>query len=176
MKKTIKWVVSVILLSIFIASCDDKTSNYDNYDSWKKENDEYFATLRASGRYEILSIPTNRGGGELLIKKLASGHPDSIPPIFNSTILCHYKGWNKNDSVFDKSFEGDQPTWDDTPATIPLANVVKGFNEMLQQMVSGDKYEVVIPWELGYGDSGSGKILPFTTLHFEVELIKVLRH
>jgi FKBP-type peptidyl-prolyl cis-trans isomerase len=41
-------------------------------------------------------------------------------------------------------------------------------------MKEGDKFEMVIPPGLGYGDQGAGeKIGPQATLVFEVELLKV---
>jgi hypothetical protein len=41
-------------------------------------------------------------------------------------------------------------------------------------MTEGSKYRFFIPYELGYGERGAGaNIPPYSTLVFEVELIKV---
>jgi FKBP-type peptidyl-prolyl cis-trans isomerase FklB len=41
-------------------------------------------------------------------------------------------------------------------------------------MKEGDKFIFYIPYDLGYGERGSGaQIPPYSTLIFEVELIKV---
>ena len=48
--------------------------------------------------------------------------------------------------------------------------VIKGWTEAMQLMVEGDKWEMYIPSELGYGDRGSppkiggGDVLVFTSL------------
>jgi FKBP-type peptidyl-prolyl cis-trans isomerase len=37
----------------------------------------------------------------------------------------------------------------------------------------GDKWEVWIPQELGYGTTGSGEIPGYSTLVFEMELVEI---
>jgi len=41
-------------------------------------------------------------------------------------------------------------------------------------MQVGDKWEVWIPWKLGYGESGSGTIKGYSTLVFEIELVAIV--
>ncbi len=53
--------------------------------------------------------------------------------------------------------------------------VIKGWTEMLQLMKEGEKVKVVIPQELAYGNREMGNIKPFSTLVFEVELVKVVK-
>ena len=57
-----------------------------------------------------------------------------------------------------------------------VANMVDGFATALQRMHVGDYWRVYIPSELAYGSKGAGdKILPNSTLIFDVELIKVTK-
>merc|ERR1712057_140821 len=52
--------------------------------------------------------------------------------------------------------------------------VIKGWTEAMQLMVEGDKWEMYIPSELGYGDSGSPpKIKGGDVLVFTMEIIKI---
>merc|ERR1712113_1207315 len=43
----------------------------------------------------------------------------------------------------------------------------------MQLMVEGDKWEMYIPSDLGYGDGGSGKIKGGDVLIFQMEIIKI---
>ena len=52
--------------------------------------------------------------------------------------------------------------------------VVDGFSTALQHMKVGDKWEVWMPWRLGYGANGSNAIPAHTTLVFEIELLEIL--
>ena len=60
------------------------------------------------------------------------------------------------------------------PATFAPNQVIKGWTEAMQLMVEGDKWEMYIPSELGYGDSGSGAKIPGgSVLVFQMEIIKI---
>lgn len=89
-------------------------------------------------------------------------------PGANATITAHYKGTLLDGRVFDSSYVRGEP------ATFNINQVIKGWQEILPLMHEGDKWQVYIPAELGYGERGSGNnIGPNETLIFDIELIKV---
>merc|ERR1711971_1222004 len=52
--------------------------------------------------------------------------------------------------------------------------VIKGWTEAMQLMVEGDKWEMYIPSELGYGDGGQGgQIKGGDVLIFRMEIVKI---
>merc|ERR1712014_157577 len=52
--------------------------------------------------------------------------------------------------------------------------VIKGWTEAMQLMVEGDKWEMCIPSELGYGDGGQGgKIKGGDVLIFRMEIVNI---
>ncbi|MGC6431299.1 MAG: peptidylprolyl isomerase [Jejuia sp.] len=57
----------------------------------------------------------------------------------------------------------------------PDAPMIPGFKEGLQQLNVGDKATIFVPYHLGYGESGSGKIPPKTNLIFEVEILSLVK-
>jgi FKBP-type peptidyl-prolyl cis-trans isomerase FklB len=60
------------------------------------------------------------------------------------------------------------------PVEFPVNGVIPGWQEALQLMKVGDKWQLFVPSELAYGERGAGgKIGPNSTLIFEVELLEV---
>jgi FKBP-type peptidyl-prolyl cis-trans isomerase len=97
---------------------------------------------------------------------LAEGKGKSPTPTDRVTV--HYTGKLTDGNVFDSSVQRGQP------ATFGVNQVIPGWTEALQLMKEGDKWLLYIPYSLAYGERGSPpQIPPFSTLIFEVELLKV---
>jgi FKBP-type peptidyl-prolyl cis-trans isomerase FkpA/FKBP-type peptidyl-prolyl cis-trans isomerase FklB len=93
---------------------------------------------------------------------------DGPKPNAYSEVEVHYKGTLIDGKVFDSSYDRGEPI------SFLLGQVIQGWQEGVQLMPVGSKYELVIPSELGYGVHGApGVIPPNATLIFEVELLKV---
>lgn len=88
-------------------------------------------------------------------------------PTDNDRVKVHYHGTLINDTVFDSSIKRNQP------AVFQVNQVIKGWTEALKLMPVGSKYKLYIPQELAYGSRDQGKIKPFSTLIFEVELLSI---
>lgn len=94
---------------------------------------------------------------------------DGQKPSSSDQVQCHYRGWLDDGTEFDSSYGRGEPT------EFPLNGVIPGWTEGLQLIGEGAKIELEIPFQLGYGERGyPGLIPPSATLHFIVELIKVL--
>ena len=90
-------------------------------------------------------------------------------PKATDRVRCHYEGTLIDGTVFDSSYRRGEP------ADFPLDGVIPGWTEGVQLMKEGAKYRFFIPYLLGYGERGAGSsIPPYSTLIFDVELIKVL--
>ncbi len=79
-----------------------------------------------------------------------------------------YEGRLIDGTVFDSSYERNPQTTKFRPT-----QVIKGWTEALTMMPEGSMWELYIPQTLGYGERQAGKIPPFSTLIFKVELVKV---
>ena len=95
---------------------------------------------------------------------------DGEIPTDKDKVLAHYKGSLINGTVFDSSYDRGEP------AQFPVTGVIQGWQEVLQLMKEGAKWEVVVPPNLAYGPRGAGQgsmIGPNETLIFEIELIAI---
>jgi FKBP-type peptidyl-prolyl cis-trans isomerase FklB len=89
-------------------------------------------------------------------------------PKATDTVTVHYRGTLINGTEFDSSYKRGQPV------TFQVNGVIRGWNEALQLMKGGSKWQLFIPPELAYGERAAGpQIPPNSTLIFEVELISV---
>lgn len=89
-------------------------------------------------------------------------------PTASDQVRVHYKGTLIDGKEFDSSLGAE-------PVVFPVGQVIPGFSEVLQLMPVGSKWRVVIPGNLGYGESGAGEdIGPNATLIFELELLEIV--
>ncbi|EGG22436.1 FKBP-type peptidylprolyl cis-trans isomerase [Cavenderia fasciculata] len=90
---------------------------------------------------------------------------DKLKIHYNGTLL---DGGKKFDSSVDRG--------DPFQFTLGVGQVIKGWDQGLLNMCIGEKRKLVIPPELGYGDSGAGASIPGGAyLVFETELIDIIR-
>ena len=83
-------------------------------------------------------------------------------------MLFRSRGTLIDGTEFDSSIKRGQP------ATFSLNGIIPGWQEILQLMPEGARWEVVIPPALAYGSTGAGPTIgPEATLVFEIELIEV---
>src|SRR5690606_25858049 len=113
---------------------------------------------------EQKGVVTTRSGLQYMVLRQGSGPR----PTADSQVRVHYEGRLLDGTVFDSSYERNDP------ATFGLGQVIAGWTEGLQLMPVGAKYRFWIPAELAYGRAGSpGGIPPNSTLVFDVELLQL---
>ena len=89
-------------------------------------------------------------------------------PKLEDNVTTHYHGTLLDGTVFDSSVDRGEP------ASFPVGGVIKGWTEALQLMSVGSKWKLYVPYNLAYGERGSGpQIGPYSTLIFEVELLNI---
>ena len=129
-------------------------------DAYKKENTDWLA---ANAKKEgVVTLPSG-----LQYKVLTAGTGEVATKDDNVTV--RYEGKTIDGNVFDSSYKRNPDT-----STFRPDQVIKGWTEALQLMPVGSKWEIYIPYDLAYGERGSGRnIKPYEALIFTVELVDI---
>ena len=90
----------------------------------------------------------------------------------HSKVSVHYIGKLEDNTVFDSSYNrGELFNFQ-----IGARQVILGWETGLLGMKEGGKRTIFIPYELAYGESGAGNLIPpKSNLIFEIEVIKVIQ-
>ena len=118
--------------------------------------------LVAKSREERV-MPLPKG---VFYKVIAEGRNDGKHPNLRSVVTAHYTGWTIDGRKFDSSRGG-------TPIAFRLNELIEGWIVAMQHMCIGDKWELYIPAEMGYGKFSQPGIPGGSTLVFEIELLGI---
>ena len=124
-----------------------------------EQNKEFLAQNKS--KESVVTLPSG-----LQYKVVQAG--TGATPTATDTVVTHYTGTLINGQVFDSSVQRGEP------ATFPVNGVIAGWTEALQLMKVGAKWQLVIPADLAYGESGAGQMIaPNSTLIFDIELLEI---
>jgi FKBP-type peptidyl-prolyl cis-trans isomerase FklB len=127
------------------------------------KNEKVGAEFLAANKKKEGVIETASG---LQYKVIKAGSGDMAKA--TDTVVVHYKGTLINGTEFDSSYKRNEPT------SFRVNQVIQGWQEALQLMNPGAKYQLAIPGKLAYGPRGAGgQIGPNETLLFDVELLEI---
>lgn len=88
-------------------------------------------------------------------------------PTASDTVVVNYEGRLIDGKVFDSSYQRGQP------ASFPVNQVVKGWQDALVMMPVGSEWELYLPPDLAYGDADIPNIGPNQVLIFKINLISI---
>mmetsp|Transcript_21646 Transcript_21646/g.55331 ORF Transcript_21646/g.55331 Transcript_21646/m.55331 type:complete len:163 (-) Transcript_21646:106-594(-) len=123
----------------------------------------------------VITLPSG-----LQYKVLTEGTGEDHPTK-DSPCECHYAGTTP--SLTPDAVDKDEADWAEfdssykrgDPTTFAPNQVIAGWTEAMQLMKEGDKFELYIPSDLGYGDAGTpgGPIPAKAVLVFQMQMISV---
>ena len=102
----------------------------------------------------------------ILMRRLEKGTGEGRPQL-SSIVFVNYTGRLIDGTVFDTT------VGQDLPAYFRVREVIVGWQAALLRMHAGDRYEVFIPAKYGYGSMKLDGIPAWSTLCFEIELLKI---
>jgi len=130
----------------------------EKYGDWKKQCEDYMAEVaKKEGIKEL--------GDGIYYEVLTEG--TGAIPADTSRVSVNYEGKLLNDTIFDSSYQRNEPT------KFMVKQVIPGWTKALTNMPVGSTWRVYIPQEQAYGERETGKILPYSCLIFKIELLGI---
>lgn len=113
----------------------------------------------------VVEVPDGEPPAGLEIEDVKEGDGAAVKP--GATITAHYVGVSYSTGTeFDSSWSRGEPS------TFPLAQVIPGWQQGIPGMKVGGRRRLVIPPDLGYGETGQPPdIGPNETLIFVIDLV-----
>jgi len=146
---------------------------------YNSEKEAFLSWINDFGAYEKVILKQFIAEEKLDVRPMSSGiyylnlikgHGKKVET--GDTVTVNYEGRFLNGKFFDSTVKRNQPfqfvygtEW----------QVIEGLEEAIGMMCEGEKSLFILPSELGFGNRGSSNnyIPPFTSLIFEVEILKV---
>jgi len=128
------------------------------------ENAQKSARYMAHNRQQpgVVQLPS---GIQYSVLAKGSG---TVHPTVTSRVVVNYRGMLVDGTEFDS-------TWaHGAPVSFTVNKVIRGWQDVIPRMRVGDRWEVVIPPQLAYGEYGQlPRIGPNEALVFEIELLDI---
>lgn len=188
------------LAALLFASCEEvqEASKYDNWqarneafiDSIAREtggliidSEEKAAAVEVGRLFAIATTAGTMSGDQYVYCKKITANPEGRRPLYTETVSAYYYGTLITGDKFDGNFTGysavdrqelnaedKKPTEFDAPSEFSVSGVIAGWTAALQLMKTGERWMLYIPYQSGYGTSGSGSILGYSALTFDLIL------
>lgn len=175
-----------------ITSCSEDDNTVEEFPDWRNRNEAYFNDIyerardNADGSWKLFlnyslqdTIPTSNDD-YIAVQVLEEGTGSGCP-MYTDSVLVNYRGRlipstsYADGYVFDQSYDGEYNPETAVPAQFYVGGLIDGFTTALQHMHIGDVWRVYIPYNLGYGESGSSSIPGYSTLIFDIALVAYYR-
>lgn len=193
------WGFLLLFLLIALASCSEDDNTVEEYPNWQETNETYWNNLYTTTQQAISSGDTSwkiiksfslqdsvaTNSTDYIIVNVLNEGTGSGCPIYTDSVRIRYTGRllpstsYPDGYVFDTT-NSDNTTDEDNSGVANMylgysssGSLVNGFATALQYMHIGDKWEIYIPWTLGYGEtqSSSSSIPAYSVLRFTVQLV-----
>ncbi len=122
---------------------------------YKTRNLEFLEQYRLQPNVKVLF-------NGVMYREIVKGN--GVKPSPKSIVTVHYIGKLINGKIFDTTQKG-------RPSSFKLSELILGWRTALREMPVGSRWEIVIPFNLGYGSKQAGAIKPFSTLIFDIRLL-----
>jgi peptidylprolyl isomerase len=121
-------------------------------------------TRDATGKPSMTPV-TGAAPSELVVQPLIEGDGPALEE--NQNVSFHYDGWLWDGTEFDNSWDSGSPF----VAALSSGQLIDGWVQGLVGQKVGSQVLLIVPPELGYGDTEQGEIPANSTLVFVVDIL-----
>lgn len=172
-------------LPYFLKSGDDlkvelRLDEIRTQEQYQKDKDDFLKWIEDFGEYEKTVLSRFITEEKIDVEPMDNGmyfisiFEGTGKPVENGDLVTiNYEGRFLNGKFFDSTVKRNQPFEFVYGSEM---QVISGLEESIGRMREGEKALVILPSELAWGDKGSstGIIPPFTSVIYEVELIRAV--
>lgn len=183
MKRLIYLTISLFAAFSF-ASCNDDTSD----EAWKDANLEAYNAITTNPEYKdvrsVFHPEDGTGPFGVYFKELKKGD-GTKHPLQTSIVKILYEGRYYDSTYFNTGTKNNGIPVQITVNESYMLNyfMTRGLSFAIQNMVVGDRWEIWVPYYLGFGaydltDSTTGLVIikAYSTLVYEIELVSIITY
>jgi len=195
-KKSSIIYLMVLMVAVFgLSSCSEDDDSVEEFPDWQSYNESYWESLYSTTEAKIkagdtswkiirnYSYPADAtlAKTDYIIVHVKEEGKGSGCPLYTDSVRVHYSGHllpstsYTSGYIFDSSYTGELNPATAIPSKFAVGSLIDGFCTALQYMHIGDRWEVYIPYQLGYGVTDSDNIPGYSTLVFDVMLVAYWR-
>ena len=194
MKKIL--ILSLITAAMLLVACSEENNTAEEFPNWQQKNENYFNALYADvskglssydswkilRKWSLQDDVTASASDHIVVRVIENGegtetplYTDSVAVIYSGRLLpstSYPTGY-----VFDKSYVGEFHPQTAKARGFRISGLIDGFSTALQYMKKGDRWEIYVPANLGYGALGSSSagIPGHSVLIFDMMLVDIYR-
>lgn len=177
MNKHLTSLLAAAAVALLLPSCMKDTM--EDYTEWREANENFVVKKEAemAGGEAVFTkiVPSWENGSFILMQwhNDRSQTEQNLSPLYNSTVRVRYEGELMDGTSFGSSTQASA----DGIYEAKASDNITGFATAVMNMHVGDTVTAIIPWQLGYGITGSGdKIKPYSTLVFHIRLKEIVNY
>lgn len=176
----------LLLLSALVltTACNDDKDDVDlsDYKAWRAKNDQWIVDMQNRKNpdgtpYYQVYVPAWNPGAFVLMHFFndRAETAENLVPLYTSVVDVIYEGYDCEDEMFDSSKSINQYG---RTGVQRIANnsSIQGWAIAMENMHVGDTAEVIMPYQVAYGASVTGTIMPYSALRFNMRLYDIYKY
>lgn len=193
--KTFNALLLLMLTAVFgLTACSEDDNDVEEYPNWQSTNAAYWDSLYTATQAKIAAGDTSwriirsysledtlatLGPTSYIIVNIKEEGDGEGSPLYTDSVRTRHSGRLLPSTSYPEGYVIDNTNAlgaDESSAGVDNSRVRdynNGFITALQHMHIGDKWDVYIPWTLGYGttQSSSSVIPAYSVLRFTIQLV-----